>query len=104
MKPVRNLAVFIDGTDCDFGKSARQQWSNVARLYTAGERLLLEGGRQQVAQYLAETDWQAWESASDDSDPDEDLAKIARRMKAKGFIVEDIAEITGLTAEEIEGL
>jgi len=25
-------------------------------------------------------------------------------MKAKGFIVEDIAEITGLTAEEIEGL
>ena len=60
--------------------------------------------RQQVAQYLAETDWQAWESAPDDSDPDEDLAKIARRMKAKGFIVEDIAEITGLTAEEIEGL
>lgn len=52
MKPVRNLAVFIDGTDCDFGKSARQQWSNVARLYTAGERLLLEGGRQQVAQYF----------------------------------------------------
>ena len=29
---------------------------------------------------------------------------MARRMKAKGFIVEDIAEITGLTAEEIEGL
>ena len=60
--------------------------------------------RQQVAQYLAETDWQAWESVPDDSDPDEDLAKIARRMKAKGFAVADIAEITGLTAEEIEGL
>ena len=28
----------------------------------------------------------------------------ARRMKAKGYAVEDIAEITGLTAEEIEGL
>jgi len=28
----------------------------------------------------------------------------ARRMKAKGYNVEDIAEITGLTAEEIEGL
>ena len=28
----------------------------------------------------------------------------ARRMKAKGFTVADIAEITGLTAEEIEGL
>ena len=28
----------------------------------------------------------------------------ARRMKTKGYAVEDIAEITGLTAEEIEGL
>ena len=28
----------------------------------------------------------------------------ARRMKAKGYAIEDIAEITGLTAEEIEGL
>ena len=28
----------------------------------------------------------------------------ARKMKAKGFAIEDIAEITGLTAEEIESL
>jgi len=28
----------------------------------------------------------------------------ARRMKAKSFAVTDIAEITGLTAEEIKGL
>lgn len=28
----------------------------------------------------------------------------ARKMKTKGYAVEDIAEITGLTAEEIEGL
>ena len=28
----------------------------------------------------------------------------ARKMKVKGYAVEDIAEITGLTAEEIEGL
>ena len=28
----------------------------------------------------------------------------ARRMKAKDFAIADIAEITGLTAEEIEGL
>jgi hypothetical protein len=27
-----------------------------------------------------------------------------RKMKAKGYAIEDIAEITGLTAEEIEGL
>ena len=30
--------------------------------------------------------------------------ETARRMKAKGYAVEDIAEITGLTAEEIKGL
>lgn len=28
----------------------------------------------------------------------------ARRMKAKDYAVADIAEITGLTAEEIDGL
>ena len=28
----------------------------------------------------------------------------ARKMKAKGYSIEDIAEITGLTAEEIETL
>ena len=33
-----------------------------------------------------------------------DKVQIARRMKAKGYAVEDIAEITGLTAEEIEKL
>jgi hypothetical protein len=60
--------------------------------------------RRQVAQYLAETDWQVWESIPDDLDPDEDLVNIARRMKAKDFSAEDVAEITGLTAEEIEAL
>ena len=30
--------------------------------------------------------------------------EIARNMKAKGFSVQDISEITGLTAEEIEKL
>ena len=38
----------------------------------------------------------------------EQLARVetdtARKMKAKGYAVEDIADITGLTAKEIEGL
>ena len=62
--------------------------------------------RQQVAQYLADTDWQAWISVPDEYD-DTDVDKMvrtARRMKAKNYAVEDIAEITGLTVEEIEGL
>jgi uncharacterized protein with HEPN domain len=62
--------------------------------------------RMQVKQYLDETDWQAWISAPDEYDvPDNDkMIETVRRMKAKGYTVEDIAEITGLTAEEIEGL
>ena len=62
--------------------------------------------RQQVAQYLANTDWQAWISVPDEYD-DTDVDKMvrtARRMKAKNYAVDDIAEITGLTAEEIEGM
>ena len=34
----------------------------------------------------------------------EGIEETARRMKSKGYAVEDIAEITGMTAEEIEGI
>ena len=62
--------------------------------------------RQQIERYLAETDWDEWNSLPDEFDDanKEDLVKAARKMKAKGYHVVDIAEITGLTAEEIEGL
>ena len=62
--------------------------------------------RRQVAQYLADTDWQAWiyvPDEYDDTDVDK-MVRTARRMKAKNYAVEDIAEITGLTFEELEGL
>ena len=60
--------------------------------------------REQVEKYLAETDWVAWASAPDDFEEsvDENMAKIVRSMKAKGYAVDDIAEITGLTEEEIK--
>ena len=62
--------------------------------------------RQQVEKYLAETDWEAWETLPDDFEDtaDETMLKLARKMKAKGYPVADIAEITGLAAEEIEKL
>ena len=62
--------------------------------------------REQVAKYLAETDWNVWESAPDDFEDsvDESLIKTAQKMKAKGYAVADITDITGLTAEEIEKL
>ena len=62
--------------------------------------------RQQVEKYLAETDWEAWETLPDDFEDtaDETMLKLARKMKAKGYPVADIAEITGLSAEEIARL
>lgn len=63
--------------------------------------------RQQVERYLAETDWDEWQSVADDfEDAADDVRKTniehARKMKAKGYATEDISEITGLTTEEIE--
>ena len=65
--------------------------------------------RQQVERYLAETNWDEWQSLPDDfEDTADDVRKTnidnARKMKARGYAIQDIAEITGLTAEEIEGL
>ena len=62
--------------------------------------------RQQVERYLAETDWEEWQSLPDefeDSDKD-DMVKAARRMKADGMGVDKIGKYTSLTAEEIEAL
>ena len=52
MSSVRNLVVFIDGTNCDFGKKARREWSNVTRMYKVCEKLRLAGASQQIAQYF----------------------------------------------------
>ena len=65
--------------------------------------------RQQVERYLVETDWDEWQSMADDfEDTADDVRKTnienARKMKAKGYAPFDIAEITGLTLEEIEAL
>lgn len=65
--------------------------------------------RQQMKRYLAETNWDEWQSAPDDFEDTEDVERKtnienARKMKSKGFNANDIAEITGLTLEEIKEL
>ena len=62
--------------------------------------------RKQIEAYLAETDWAAWEKMSDvfEDTADEAVLKLVRKMKAKGYSVADIAEITGLSVDEIEKL
>lgn len=62
--------------------------------------------RQQVEKYLAETDWEKWESTPEDFDDSDDdvLIRAARRMKTKGYSVAEIVEITGLKEEVIDSL
>ncbi len=64
---------------------------------------------QQVQRYLADIDWEQWVQGKDpyteiDNAAYKQAIESARRMKARNYAVDDITEITGLTAEEIEGL
>lgn len=61
---------------------------------------------QQVNKYLSETNWEEWASIKDDIDDTTDPTlqaniETARRMKVKGYPINDIADITGLTSDEI---
>lgn len=65
--------------------------------------------RLQVDRYLSEIDWDEWESEATEFVEMENAQysnaiQTARKMKSKGFAVDDIAEITGLSLMEINGL
>ena len=63
--------------------------------------------REQVARYLDEVDWDEWEKNEvviKETVTHKALMQTASRMKSKGYEVKEIMSITGLTAEEIEGL
>ena len=63
--------------------------------------------RAQVARYLAEVDWEAWEKNAavvKETITNKELEHTARRMLAKGYSVAEIADITGLTIKDIEML
>ena len=61
--------------------------------------------REQVAHYLAETNWDEWEKnvkVVTESAVHKSLIQTAQRMKSKGYSVKEITSITGLSADEIE--
>lgn len=62
---------------------------------------------EQVQRYLTETNWEEWKKTADpfteiDNAAYKQAVDSARKMKAKGYAIQDISEITGLTEEEIE--
>lgn len=61
--------------------------------------------REQVARYLAETNWEEWEKnvkVVTESAVHKSLVQTAQRMKSKGYSISEIASVTGLSADEIE--
>jgi uncharacterized protein with HEPN domain len=63
--------------------------------------------REQVAHYISDTDWEAWEKNEAvivETTTTKNLEQTARRMRAKGFAMSDITDITGLSEDEIEKL
>ncbi len=62
--------------------------------------------RKQVERYLAETDWDTWSATPDDyvDTVDNEMFKIASRMKDRGYEDTEICSITGLSIEEVSDL
>ena len=63
----------------------------------------------QVDSYLSDIDWDEWNNSETvlsevDNTLYNNVVQTARKMKAKGFQVSDIVEITGLSKEEINKL
>lgn len=64
---------------------------------------------ERVERYLSEIDWDKWQQMADpynevDSASYKQAIETARRMIAKDFSKEDIADVTGLTLQEIDDL
>lgn len=70
----------------------------------------IEPLRIQAQHYLLDVNWEEWSREKDpytetiDNTAYRQAVETARRMKAKGFDVKDIAEITHLNSKEIEDL
>lgn len=63
--------------------------------------------REQVARYLIETNWEEWEKnevALMETVAHKSLVQTANRMKQRGYDINEICKITGLSRDEIETL
>ena len=63
--------------------------------------------REQVARYLAETNWEEWEKKEiviSESAVHKSLIQTATRMKSRGYDADEICKITGLSRDEIDWL
>ena len=74
-------------------------WDNVSI-----QKTLDNARKREIEAAKREADKAIAEAKAEAEEAKEKMLNAARKMKAKGYSIEDIAEITSLTAEEIEGL
>ena len=63
--------------------------------------------QEQVALYLAEVDWDEWEKNEVvivESAVHKNMVQTAQRMKQRGYDINEISKITGMSRDEIERL
>ena len=63
--------------------------------------------REPVASYIVGTDWDEWEKNEVvivESAVHKNMVQTARRMKQRGYDINEICKITGLSREEIESI
>lgn len=63
--------------------------------------------REQVSHYLSETSWEEWEkneAVISETASHKSLIQTAYRMKQRGYDVNEICKITGLSREDIESI
>lgn len=64
--------------------------------------------REQIARYIAETNWDEWEKQTLDMESESSahktLIQTAIRMKSRGYDTNEICKITGLSRDEIDEL
>jgi predicted transposase/invertase (TIGR01784 family) len=81
------IAKYSDLERRQYEESKKVFWDNYSVMKTARDKGIQEGIQQGLQQGIHQ-----------------EKAETVQRMKAKGFSVEDISEIAGLTIEEIKNL
>ena len=85
------IAHYSESERRQYFESQKEYWDNYSIMTTALNKGLRQGRAEGRAEGLAEGEAKA-------------NRENARRMKAKGYAIHDIAEVTGLSEEEIERL
>ena len=88
-KIIVEIAHYSESERRQYFESQKEYWDNYSIMTTALNKGLRQGRAEGRAEGLAEGEAKA-------------NRENARRMKAKGYAIHDIAEVTGLSEEEIE--